>query len=166
MKKPKHVNGLANIGLLVAGATMRNAPKQDERDVKDKIVQKTLSALAARAGGIDHGFDKAVTAAVREAFNAGHANALEQNSMVEELLKKQYSARTELTLPVAAMAIMEQVGLPSILLDLDAVATVSSRCRVELASMEDADDKMHMRFTLRTLADDGAATDNSYMLKA
>jgi hypothetical protein len=153
------IKGLANIGLLVAGAALRAAPpKPKEADVKAAIIKKTLGAmpntLDASKPHVISQVERIVTAAVREAFNAGHANALDQNHMVEELLKKQYKARTELTLPVAAMAIMEQTGLSDITLDLDAVATVSSRCRIEMQSMEDGDDKMHMRFSLRVKGDD------------
>jgi hypothetical protein len=155
MAKEKSVRGLANIGLLVtAGALRANPPKQDERDVKQRIIDKTVAALLPHLKITKEAASKIVTAAVREAFNAGHANALDQNSMVEELLKKQYNARTELTLPVAAMAIMEQTGLSDILLDMDAVASVSSRCRIEMVPEEEGEDgKLSMRFSLRNLGD-------------
>jgi hypothetical protein len=160
MPKEKSVRGLANIGLLVsAGALRANPPKpKDEGDVKAAIIKKTLGAmpntLDASKPHVIAQVERIVTAAVREAFNAGHANALDQNSMVEELLKKQYTARTELTLPVACMAIMEQTGLSDILLDMDAVASVSSRCRIEMVPEEDGEDgKLSMRFSLRNLGD-------------
>jgi hypothetical protein len=154
MAKEKSINGLANIGLLVAGAALRAAPpKPKEADVKAAIIKKTVGAMPNHLDPTSprtvDAVQRIVTAAVREAFNAGHANALDQNHMVEELLKQQYKTRTELTLPVAAMAIMEQSGMSSLLLDLDAVATVNDRCRVEMIP-----DGNYMRFDLRVKGDD------------
>ena len=165
--KQKSVKGLENIGKLVVGAALTHAPRPVERDMKQAIIDKTMGAmlnsLDTSKPHVVSQVGRILAACVREAFNAGHAQALVQNDMVEVLLKKQFDTRTKLTLPVAVMAIMEQSGMSSMLLDLEAVATINQRCRVELQSVEDEDDKMHMLFTLRSLSDD-AAPDNNYAL--
>jgi hypothetical protein len=135
--KNKSVKGLANIAqLLNRGdlAAAPAAPKRERRDTND-ITARTAEKLHAAVGDIAsdsqmvliQGF---VRAAVRDAYNLGHADALDQNNQVERLLDKQYQKRTEVTMPAVVAGVMEQLGLTSMTLDLAHLATVFERNQI------------------------------------
>lgn len=125
--KPKmSVNGLQNIGALIGRADLpTQAPKKSTRNTIEQIVAKTVEN-----GGFSCGDARLIGAAAREAYNLGHADALEQNSAVEKLLEQQYEARTKVTMPAVAAAIMEQQGLTSMTMDLALMATVFDRTKI------------------------------------
>jgi hypothetical protein len=129
------VNGLANIGAFMSRVPTANVdpapPKSSQEAIVAKTVDNVREAYSKPGAGIT--IERCVAAAVREAFNLGHAAALAQNDMVEQLLKKQYDARTQLTLPAALAAIMEQIGMDELILDLTAVSTVFDRCKIDMA---------------------------------
>lgn len=159
-RKGMSVNGLANIGQILQRnpeAAKPEAPKK-VRDTIDSIVEKTLSSVPL--GSTACNLRTYVTAAVRAGYNLGHADAFDQNGAVENLLRQQYEARTMLTLPTAVAAIMEQVGMESMMLDLDQVATVFNRVRLVTESLDDNS----VQYTLTHQADE-AAPDHSFMLK-
>lgn len=157
---PKSVKGLANIAALVLPVAVAAAPKPaPAKNTAEGIVAKTVEA-----GGFSCGDAKLIGAAVREAMNLGHALAVNQNSMVEELLEKQYKARTDLTMPAVVAAVMEQLGMSEMLLDLDNVATVFTRCRLEQSLVDESVAKNYIDYKLRYLADD-AAGDATFALK-
>jgi hypothetical protein len=135
--KNTSVKGLANIAqLLNRGdlAAAPAAPKRERRDTND-ITARTAEKLHAAVGDIAsdsqmvliQGF---VRAAVRDAYNLGHADALDQNNQVERLLDKQYQKRTEVTMPAVVAGVMEQLGLTSMTLDLAHLATVFERNQI------------------------------------
>jgi hypothetical protein len=134
------VNGLANIGAFMSRVPTANVDPAPPKSSQEAIVTKTVGALTPHAKITSDAISKVVAAAVREAFNLGHATALAQNDMVEALLKKQYDARTQLTLPAAVAAIMEQTGMDELILDLTAVSTVFDRCKIDMA-VNPVDDK-------------------------
>lgn len=142
--KNKSVKGLANIAqLLNQGGVLAAAPapKRERRDQND-IVTKTHTKIVAAVGlESEHPHSRAATAqiallenfvkaAVRDAYNLGHADALDQNNQVERLLDKQYQKRTEVTMPAVVAGVMEQLGLSSMTLDLALMATVFDRQKI------------------------------------
>lgn len=170
------VNGLANIGQLIArnpDAAKVEPPKSELQKKVDRaaIVDKTLGNLHGGAAGSANQAMKVEThnlavlqAAVRDAYNLGHKDALDQNGAVEAMLDQQYKDRTALTLPAAMAAFMEQCGLTSLLLDLPAVATVFSRVRLVtvIHNTEDPDDAGVIEYTLHHLSDDEPAGDATF----
>ena len=135
--KNKSVKGLANIAqLLNRGdlAVAPAAPKRERRDAND-ITVRTAEKLHAAVGHIASDSQMVliqgyVKAAVRDAYNLGHADALDQNSQVERLLEKQYQKRTEVTMPAVVAGVMEQMALTSMTLDLAHLATVFERNQI------------------------------------
>jgi dsRNA-specific ribonuclease len=151
MAKELKVNGLANIGRLLNRADLPTAPAptpKRERRTRDEIAARTIEKVVAAVGlSSDKPLTSAaesqvrlistfVQAAVRDAYNGGHADALDQNSAVEKLLEQQYEARTKMTLPAAVAAIMEQRGLASMTLDLAMLATVFDRQTIDFDVQE------------------------------
>ena len=133
------VNGLANIGKLLNRADLPGAPapapKRERRNAHE-IIDRTMEKISAAVGGQSTATQiglvrEFVEAAVRDAYNVGHADALDQNSAVEKLLEKQYDARTKMTLPAAVAGVMEQRGLSSMTLDLAQLATVFDRQNID-----------------------------------
>lgn len=151
-QKKVSVHGLQNIGMLLGRADApKEAPKR-ERGTKDDIESATLEKIHAAVGpavtmssqmSLVRSF---VKAAVRNAYNLGHAEALEQNSSVERLLEKQYEARTRVTTPAVVCAIMEQSGLSSMTLDMAQLATVFQRCDIQYTYDPDTE---VMEYTMR-----------------
>lgn len=132
------VKGLAALGTLLNRAdlpTTAPAPKRERRNL-DQIFERTNTKIVASIDGNERCSATAILghylkAALREAYNSGHADALDQNSAVEKLLEQQYEARTRMTLPAAVAGIMEQRGLSSMTLDLAHLATVFDRNRID-----------------------------------
>jgi hypothetical protein len=135
--KNKSVKGLANIaqllnqgGVLAAAAP---APKR-ERRTADQIAGRTYEKLKAAMSNLPQSQQDMVIsyvkAGLRESYNVGHADALDQNSEVERLLDKQYQKRTEVTMPAVVAGVMEQLGLSSMVLDLALMATVFDRHKI------------------------------------
>jgi hypothetical protein len=137
----KSVKGLANIAqLLNQGGVLAAAPapKRERRDTND-IFAKTRDKIDAALGLLEDGkfepakvslFENYLKAAIRESYNLGHADALDQNGEVERLLDKQYQKRTEVTMPAVVAGVMEQLGLTSMTLDLAHLATVFERNQI------------------------------------
>lgn len=162
------VSGLENIGKLVARAPEAHAPAPTPKPhgiTAESIIRKTVGKLVNLPRDVDNGaVGKYVKAAVTEALNLGHSMAVGQNSAVEELLKKQYDARTALTMPAVVAAIMEQTGIDSLVLDLDAVGTVFKRCRLEHDTLEAVGHPNTMEYSLVYLADADAGSDTTWAL--
>lgn len=136
--KPKmSVNGLQNIGALIGRADLpTQAPKRDRRDINGIFDITREKIYAAIPLGADLApkhralIETYIKAGLGDAFSLGHAEALEQNSAVEKLLEQQYEARTKVTMPAVAAAIMEQQGLASMTMDLALMATVFERTKI------------------------------------
>ena len=178
-KTEQRVNGLANIGALLSRNpdALKPAPRvpTDGKRTRDAICQRTIGNLQGLTVDKHQGvMRRIVEASVREAYNLGHADALDQNEIAEGLLEKQYKARTELTLPAAVAGIMEQLGMTELHIELDALSTVFKRNRldinthvvdeIERANTQVAEDSFIV-YTLHPLADDGGAPDNTYALE-
>jgi hypothetical protein len=137
------IKGLANIGALLNRTdlpTTTTAPKRERRDT-NQIYHRTREKIQAAVNDLPGSPDVIRTrmqlietyllAGLREAYNGGHADALDQNSAVEKLLEQQYDARTKMTLPAAVAWIMEGRGLSSMTLDLAHLATVFDRQKID-----------------------------------
>jgi hypothetical protein len=172
----KSVKGLENIASLIVPVAAAAAPedlKKPKHLNTEVIINKTMNNLKQFVNGsatdltiVDAHNRKIVTAAVREALNLGHALAVGQNDMVEKLLEQQYKARTDLTVPVVVAAVMEQLGMTELLLDLGNLSTVFTRCRLEQSMVDESVAKDYIDYRLRYLADDEGAGDNTFALKA
>lgn len=136
--KKNSVKGLANIAILMNQAgvlpTALAAPKRERRDTND-IFNRTVGKLAAAVGlnvnpAQTELMQTFLKAGLRDAYNLGHADALDQNSEVERMLEKQYQTRTQVTMPAVVAAVMEQLGLTSMTLDLALMATVFDRTKI------------------------------------
>lgn len=127
------VKGLANLGEFMSRVPTASVEPAPPKDSKEAIVKKTVAALPLGAAVHRADIERIVTAAVREAFNLGHSVGMFEKVSIEDLLNKQYESRTALTLPAAVAAIMEQTGMEGLVLDLDAVATVFDRCKLDMA---------------------------------
>jgi len=152
-KRPVRVKGLANIGALINRADLPQAPtpaaRRERRDL-DQIFERTNAKIVASIEGNERCSATAILghyllAAIREAYNTGHADALDQNSAVDDLLEKQYEARTRLTMPTVVAAVMEQHGMSELTLDLTKVATVFERVKVDytITEQETAEYTLH-----------------------
>lgn len=163
----KSVKGLENLKSLVLPVMLAQkvAPaEQPKREGADAIIAKTVAKLAEGTAASPKYLAPIIAAMVREAVNLGHAMAVGQNDMIEDLLAKQYKARTDLTMPVVIAAVMEQLGMQEMMIDLDTLATVFSRCRIE-QNMLESDDHNAIIYKLRYLADDDeGAGDKSFAL--
>lgn len=129
--KGMSVSGLANIGSLIGRADLPTAPPKNaaaSRRTKEQIVTKTLGYFGEGSAAL---YRRYIEAAVRDAYNLGHADALDQNSAVEKLLEKQFDARTKVTMPAVVAGVMEQQGLSSMTLDLAMMSTVFDRLNIE-----------------------------------
>lgn len=135
-QKKVSINGLANIGKLLGRADApKEAPKRERRDtfgILNHTREKISAALGESTNVTQNNliYDY-VKGAIRDAYNLGHSEALEQNGQVERLLEKQYEARTRVTTPAVVCAIMEQSGLSSMTLDMAQLATVFQRCDIQ-----------------------------------
>lgn len=135
-KRKLSVTGLANIASLLTKADLEPQPVRvpgKPRATQTTIAQKTIDALPIRAQGDDPSIGRIVVAAVREAYNLGHADAMVQSETVDALLKQQYDARTKLTMPAVVAAVMEHLGTSELVMHLPTVATVFDRNRIEYA---------------------------------
>jgi hypothetical protein len=158
--KNKSVKGLANIAqLLNRGdlAVAPAAPKRERRsciDIETKTNEKIVAAVGLQSERPHTDAATAqiallanyVRAAVRDAYNLGHADALDQNSQVERLLEKQYQKRTEVTMPAVVAGIMEQLGMSAMTLDLAHLATVFDRNQISYVFNDDTN---VMEYTMR-----------------
>ena len=140
MSKKISVTGLQNIGALIQRNAATIPPKPvDKADAYAKrraIVEKTMGKMPAlKVHNMVPGWHEAlrtfIDAAVREAWDASHADALMQNQVVEAILNKQYETRNNLTMPAVVAAVMEQSGMSTMVLDLEAVATVFDRTQLD-----------------------------------
>lgn len=152
-KQKKVVKGLANIGALLDRAeipTQPPAPSRERRDLNGLFNHTREKVHAALPFALDKSHTELVktyiNAGLREAYNLGHAEALEQNSSVEKLLVEQYRVRTEVTMPAVVCGIMEQSGLESMTLDMARMATVFDRLDVDYTYDQDTE---IMSYTVR-----------------
>jgi len=142
--KPMSVKGLANIGALLDRSDAPKAPAVlPKRRDTEQIYARTHEKIVASIQGNERCSASNLVghylkAALREAYNLGHADALDQNGAVEALLNKQYQARTELTTPAVVAAIMEQLGKETMTLDLAMFGTVFDRKKIDF-SVSDQD---------------------------
>lgn len=130
------VKGLANIGQLMQRNPDVINPHPTKSQVQKKmdraaIVQKTVTALIPHmertvTAQITH----IVEAAVRNGADLGHNEALDQNGAVEAMLEKQFAERNKLAVPAVVAAVMEQLGMTSLVLDLPHVATIFKRSKL------------------------------------
>lgn len=168
MDKTKSVKGLENISQLLSRnpqAAAVEPPKSAAQKKQDqnRIVMKTISNLkhigigdsAGTIMNIDAHNHGMLVAAVREAYDLGHRDTLDQNNAVEVLLNRQYEERTKLTTPAVVAAVMEQMGMSSMLLDLALVATVFKRCAIEYTVTGEPGAEI-IEYRLKYLADGGA----------
>ncbi len=162
-KNRNRVKGLANIGALISRAPEAIAPPAEPKGhgiTLDGIFDKTIGNMLVMAPptareAFKPEVSRILKAALREAFNLGHAAAVGQNNMVDELLAKQYDARTSLTMPAVVAAVMEQTGMDTLVLDLDAVGTVFTRCRLEHDTLADVGHPSTLEYRLIYRADEG-----------
>lgn len=137
--KQKSIKGLAGLATLLNRADLdmqRQAPAKRERRDTQAVYDRTVGKIAAAIGLNVNAAQQEMMcnylkAGLREAYNLGHADALEQNSQVERLLEQQYEARTRVTMPAVVAAVMEQTGMSKLTIDLDKVGTVFQRNRIE-----------------------------------
>jgi len=143
--KKHSVKGLSNIGTLLGRADVppQQEPKRSRAtrgDICDKTFEKIMAAIPLGAN-LDPKHKALISTylkgAVGDAFDLGHAEALEQNNVVEALLDKQYKARTEMTMPAVVAGVMEQRGLRSMTLDLEQLATVFEREKIAFNVVDD-----------------------------
>jgi len=162
-QKKVSVHGLQNIASLLGRADApKPAPKREKRDLNGLFNHTREKVHAAIPLGAMGSMDKShteliktyINAGLREAYNLGHSEALEQNGQVERLLEKQYENRTRVTTPAVVCAVMEQTGLSSMTLDMALMATVFERCDIQY-TVTDAD---VIEFTMRPIGEfaDGA----------
>ena len=159
MNQKKSVNGLANIAALLNRSDIplhQPAPKRERRDlngISAHTQEKIYAALPLGAmGSIDHSHKVLIghflNSALRDAYNLGHAEALGQGSEVERLLEQQYETRTRVTTPAVVGAMMEQLGMESMVFDLARMATVFERLNIQYTLDADAD---LMTYTVRPI---------------
>lgn len=160
------VKGLAGIAALLAQAPATASLEKSQVQVKidqRAIVEKTLENLKCFVNGsagempvVQAHNERVLKAAVREAYNLGHGDALDQNGMADALLEEKYGERMKLTIPVAVASIMEHVGLSTLVLDVNALSTVFERCNLDFVAHEiDEDNKRDwIEYTLTHKADD------------
>lgn len=167
-KRTLRATGLANIAALLAQSPDTVAAGQDkpQGDSVEKIAQRTTAKIVAQVNvGPEHGaganlIASYVTAGVREGRNLGHREGLEQSAMVESMMESQFETRTKLAVPVVVAAIMEHLGLPTLVLDMDALSTVFERSHLDFTAHEIDDDVPGSRdwieYTLTPIADEQA----------
>lgn len=133
-KRKLSVTGLANIASLLTKADLEPQPIHlpgKPRATKESIVEKTYARLPAMSADDLKRTNTLIEAAVREAYNLGHADAMVQSETVDALLKQQYDARTKLTMPAVVAAVMEHLGTSELVMHLPTVATVFDRNHIE-----------------------------------
>lgn len=155
-KQKKVVKGLANIGALLDRAEIpaeSPAPTRERRDIngifhhtREKIMAAIPPMVASDHVSHRALFETFLLAGLRDSYNLGHAEALEQNGSVEKLLIEQYRVRTEVTMPAVVCGIMEQSGLESMTLDMARMATVFDRLDVDYTYDQDTE---IMSYTVR-----------------
>lgn len=167
MKKQKiSVRGLANIGALLDRAdTPAPAPlKSTENKVtRESIIDRTVERLVTSGDYASQDAyavaearsRKLVTAAIRDAWQAAHAQALAQSNAVDVLLERQYASRTMHITPAIVASVMEQLGLSNMVLDMRLVGTVFERNALDF-SVSDLGDRQIVDYTMAPI--DGADT--------
>lgn len=164
MKKQKiSVRGLANIGALLDRAdTPAPAPLKSTENklTRESIIDRTvakLSSVTAESAVMpfDAWIRKVVTAAVRDAWQTAHAQALAQSNAVDVLLERQYASRTMHITPAIVASVMEQLGLSNMVLDMRLVGTVFERNALDF-SVSDLGDRQIVDYTMAPI--DGADT--------
>lgn len=167
MKKQKiSVRGLANIGALLDRAdTPAPAPLKSTENklTRESIIDRTVERLVTSGdyssqdayAVAEARSRKLVTAAIRDAFNAGHAQALAQSNAVDVLLERQYASRTMHITPAIVASVMEQLGLSNMVLDMRLVGTVFERNALDF-SVSDLGDRQIVDYTMAPI--DGADT--------
>lgn len=155
-KKGMSVSGLANIGQLLDRAEVPAEQPKVVRGSKEAIVAKTTEGIreAYSTPGAAATIERYITAAVREAFNLGHAEALDQNGEIERLINKRFDAKTQMAMPAICASVMEHLGMTELTLELNSVATIFDRCRVEF---EASDDGGFITYFLRHKSDDAGS---------
>lgn len=165
MNQKKSVKGLANIAALLNRTDIpvhQPAPNSKRRDLNG-IFNHTREKVEAAAGVAPDGRPQTdafksqrelmktyINAGIRDAYNLGHAEALEQNNQVEKLLENQYAVRTRVTTPAVVCAVMEQLGTESMTLDLGRMATVFDRLDIQYTLDADTD---IMTYTVRPVGE-------------
>lgn len=158
MNQKKSVNGLANIAALLNRSDIplhQPAPKRERRDLngifhhtREKIMAAIPPMVASDHVSHRALFETFLLAGLRDAYNLGHAEALGQGSEVERLLEQQYETRTRVTTPAVVGAMMEQLGMESMVFDLARMATVFERLNIQYTLDADAD---LMTYTVRPI---------------
>lgn len=136
MSKKLSVTGLQNIGMLMErGQAQIKTPRVEKpfepEEKRKAIVAKTVTKLSTETAASAAYLLPVIKASVKAAYDAGHDDALAQNTVVEEMLAKQYQDRSANLVPAVVAAVMEQLGMTELVLDLSAVATVFLRTRLE-----------------------------------
>jgi hypothetical protein len=152
--KNKSVKGLANIAqllnrgdLAVAPATPKRERRADTQVIFDRTASKLAAAVGLNVNPAQHELMcKFLMAGLRDAYNLGPADALDQNSQVERLLETQYQKRTAVTMPAVGAGVLEQLGLSSMTLDLAHLATVFERNQISYVFNDDTN---VMEYTMR-----------------
>lgn len=134
-KRTPSVSGLANIGVLLQGQSNYAKPAPAARSHNLQGIALHTARKLLDADQSEHA--RLVSAAVKEAYNAGHAEGLAQGSAVETLLNAQYDSRTRMLVPTVVAAIMDQLGMQEMTLDLNAVSTTFKRVALNF-SLSDA----------------------------
>lgn len=167
MKKQKmSVTGLANIGALLGRAdTPAPAPLKSTTNklTRESIIDRTVERLVTSGdyasqdayAAADARARKLVTAAVRDAWQTSHAEALAQSNAVDVLLERQYAARTMHITPAIVASVMEQLGLSNMVLDMRLVGTVFERNALDF-SVADLGDRQVVDYTMAPI--EGADT--------
>jgi len=163
MSKPKlSVRGLANIHVLLAKADQPAPEPAKPTTTREAIIQRTVERLVTSAdysgqdayASAESRARKLVTAAVRDAWEAGHLASLAQNAAVDAIVKQQYETRTSHAVPAVVASVMEHLGRDTFMLDLHMVASVFERNTLEFSVIE-VDNKHVVDYTL--VARDDAA---------
>lgn len=130
-KKGLSVKGLANIGTILDRGELpvMEAPKADKPMTPLAIAQR---AWAATQHGTHIELRKdGFFAAVQDAYQQGRSEGLAQSGHMEKLLNEQYASRISGLVPAVVAAVMEQIGMTELVLDMDAVKTVFNRCAID-----------------------------------
>lgn len=145
MSKPKlSVRGLANIHVLLAKADQPAPEPAKPTTTREAIVERTVERLVTSTdysgqdayASAEARTRKLVTAAVRDAWEAGHLASLAQNAAVDAIVKQQYETRTAHAVPAVVASVMEHLGRDTFMLDLHMVASVFERNTLEFAVIE------------------------------
>lgn len=164
---PISVSGLANIGKLMEKVPQVRVNTEPPKGTKEAIVAKTVKGMPNHLDPFNKNTVDRVTelvaAAVREGYNLGHAHGIAQAEAVEALVSKKFDEKARLTMPAVVAAVMEHLGMTDLALDLNDVATVFARTRIDYTVVGD---EGVIAYTLRHNADDDGAGDKSFSLPA